>query len=341
MKKFLSFSLLICAILSPLTISAQKKSTTKKTSPIKEVTLQTSEDSISYALGASMVQNGLKNYLQQMGVLADTTQIGSEYATKIANETDASKISKFESELKLKKDSVNNANAKNLDEFLLGFTQTINQDKTKSSFNAGVAIGSQISSATERFSDEVLGGGKKMNLDAFVAAFANSLRDEKLLIDNVNDLVQDAAMKAQQANEAKKAEEMKAQYAAQIEEGDKFMTENKTKDGVITLPSGLQYKVLTMGSGEKPTASDRVTVHYKGTLLDGTVFDSSIDRGEPTTFGVGQVIKGWTEALQLMPAGSKWVLYIPYDLAYGNRDQGAIKPFSNLIFEVELIEIAK
>ncbi|MBB4034484.1 FKBP-type peptidyl-prolyl cis-trans isomerase FklB [Dysgonomonas hofstadii] len=341
MKNSLLLTLIACAILSPLAISAQKKTAAKKVSPIKEITLKTAEDSISYALGASMVQNGLKGYLQQMGVLADTANISSDYATKIANEKDASKIAKLESELKFKKDSIDKANTKSLDEFLSGFSQTLNQDKSKSSYNAGVAIGSQISSATERFSGEVLGEGKTINMDAFVAAFTSSLKDEKMLIENTDDLVQNAAMKAQQANEAKKAEDLKAQYATQIAEGDQFMAENKTKDGVIALPNGLQYKVITMGTGEIPTASDRVTVHYKGTLLDGTVFDSSIDRGEPATFGVGQVIKGWTEALLLMPVGSKWILYIPYDLAYGSRDQGTIKPFSNLIFEVELIDIAK
>jgi FKBP-type peptidyl-prolyl cis-trans isomerase FklB len=107
------------------------------------------------------------------------------------------------------------------------------------------------------------------------------------------------------------------------------------------LPDGLQYQVITEGTGEKPTISDRVKVHYHGTLTDGTVFDSSIERGEPAVFGVAQVIKGWTEALQLMPVGSKWILYIPYDLAYGGRDAGKIKPFSNLIFEIELLDIEK
>lgn len=341
MKKSLLLSLITCAILSPLTLSAQKKATGKKVSPIKEISLKTSEDSISYALGASMAQSGLKNYLEQMGVLADTAKVSSEYSSKISNEADATKKAKLEKELKFKTDSINKANSKNLEEFLTGFTHTLNQDNSKSAYNAGVAIGSQLSSVTERFESEVLGGGKKMNMDAFTIAFANSLKDEKLLIDDANKMVEEAAVKAQQANEAKKAEEMKAQYAEQVAEGDKFMAENKSKNGVITLPSGLQYKVLDMGTGERPTANDRVTVHYKGTLLDGTVFDSSYDRGEPATFGVGQVIKGWTEGLQLMPVGSKWILYIPYDLAYGNRDQGAIKPFSNLIFEVELIDIVK
>ena len=341
MKKILFLSFAVCTILSPISMSAQKKTITKKVVPAKEIILKTDVDSVSYALGANIAQSGLKNYLGQMGVLADTAAVRSDYTTKIANEADAAKKKTLENEMKFKIDSVNKANAKNTEEFLLGFTHTINQDKSKSAYNTGIAIGGQLSTVTERFEVEVLGQGKKINMDAFVTAFTNAIKDEKLLIEDVNSIVQDAAAKAQQENEAKQAEELKSQYTDQIAEGDKFMAENKAKDGVITLPSGLQYKVITMGTGEKPTASDRVTVHYQGTLIDGTVFDSSIERGEPTTLGVGQVIKGWTEALLLMPAGSKWILYIPYDLAYGSRDQGTIKPFSNLIFEVELIDIAK
>ncbi len=127
-----------------------------------------------------------------------------------------------------------------------------------------------------------------------------------------------------------------------VEEGKKFLAENKKKEGVVTTASGLQYKIIKEGTGKKPTAADRVKVHYKGTLIDGTQFDSSYDRGQPATFGVTQVIKGWTEALQLMKEGAKWELYIPYDLAYGSRGAGAdIKPFSTLIFTVELLEIVK
>ena len=122
--------------------------------------------------------------------------------------------------------------------------------------------------------------------------------------------------------------------------GEEFLAANKTKDGVVTLPSGLQYKILTAGTGPKPTLSDSVVCNYKGTLLDNTEFDSSYKRGQPATFPVGGVIKGWTEALQLMPVGSKWQLFIPPDLAYGPRGSGpTIGPSSTLIFEVELISI--
>lgn len=122
--------------------------------------------------------------------------------------------------------------------------------------------------------------------------------------------------------------------------GEEFLSINKNKAGVVTLPSGLQYEVLTKGEGKTPTLTDQVTCHYHGTLIDGTVFDSSVQRGTPATFGVNQVIKGWTEALQLMPVGSKWRLYIPSDLAYGERGAGqSIEPNSTLIFDVEILDI--
>lgn len=124
-------------------------------------------------------------------------------------------------------------------------------------------------------------------------------------------------------------------------ESEAFLAANKTKEGVKVLPDGLQYKVLTEGNGPKPTASDTVTVNYRGTLVNGQEFDSSYSRGQPASFQVGGVIKGWTEALQLMPVGSKWQLVIPADLAYGDRGQGGIPPGSTLIFEVELLSIGE
>jgi FKBP-type peptidyl-prolyl cis-trans isomerase len=136
-------------------------------------------------------------------------------------------------------------------------------------------------------------------------------------------------------------EKMKAMYGKNIDEGEKFLSENKKREGVQETASGLQYEVVKMGTGEKPGPTDYVKVHYTGKLLDDTTFDSSIDRGEPATFGVNQVIMGWQEAVQLMPVGSIFKFYIPYELAYGEQGQGPIPPYSTLKFEVELIEIVK
>ncbi len=143
--------------------------------------------------------------------------------------------------------------------------------------------------------------------------------------------------------EVRKEQQEKMQQAAATNkaEGEKFLAANKAKEGVVTLPSGLQYKILKAGDGPKPTASDQVVCNYRGTLINGTEFDSSYKRGQPATFGVGQVIKGWTEALQLMPVGSKWQLFIPSSLAYGERPdpRSGLEPNATLIFEVELLSI--
>jgi len=141
---------------------------------------------------------------------------------------------------------------------------------------------------------------------------------------------------------AEKQKEGEAKGAVVREEGEKFLEENKKKTGVITTESGLQYEIIKAGEGAKPAATDKVKTHYHGTLINGTVFDSSVERGEPIEFPVNGVIKGWTEALQLMPVGSKWKLFIPYQLAYGERGAGAqIPAYSALVFEVELLEIVK
>lgn len=134
-----------------------------------------------------------------------------------------------------------------------------------------------------------------------------------------------------------------AKFGANKEAGEAYLAENAKKDGITVTESGLQFEVVEAGSGDKPTPTSNVTVHYHGTLADGTVFDSSVERGEPASFGVNQVIKGWTEALQLMPTGAKYRLYIPQDLAYGANPHpgGPIEPFMTLIFDVELLEIAQ
>ena len=133
----------------------------------------------------------------------------------------------------------------------------------------------------------------------------------------------------------------KIKYGDVKEQGEKFLEENKLREGVVTTESGLQYEVLKMGKGKKPAATDRVKVHYHGTLINGDVFDSSVERGEPIVFGLDQVIAGWTEGVQLMPVGSKFKFYIPQELGYGNRAAGSIPPYSTLIFEVELLDIEK
>ena len=177
--------------------------------------------------------------------------------------------------------------------------------------------------------------GDPANVDDLIAGFVQAIKGDssamKMTPQAAQAYIQTYFMEAS-ARDAKKTKE----------EGEKFLAENKTKKDVITTESGLQYQVVTEGKGEKPTAEDKVKVHYTGTLLDGTVFDSSVERGEPMEFGVGQVIKGWTEVLQLMPVGSKYIVWIPSDLAYGERGAGGnIKPNSTLKFEIELLEIVK
>ncbi|MDR1698952.1 MAG: FKBP-type peptidyl-prolyl cis-trans isomerase [Prevotellaceae bacterium] len=190
------------------------------------------------------------------------------------------------------------------------------------SYSIGVDFGTGLASGIKNIP------GEKLNIDIIVAAFANALKGNEPLIPHEF-----------------ATEYFQNYYQAQVKEkfqkeGAEFLAKNKQEKGVVTLPSGLQYLVLTEGTGAKPAADQQVTVNYEGFLVDGTKFDSSIDRGEPATFGVTQVIKGWTEALQLMPVGSKWKLFIPYDLAYGEQGAGQfIPPYATLVFEVELLEI--
>lgn len=177
--------------------------------------------------------------------------------------------------------------------------------------------------------------GDPANVDDLIAGFIQAIKGDssamKMTPQAAQAYVQTYFMEAS-ARDAKKTKE----------EGEKFLAENKSKKDVFTTESGLQYQVVTEGTGDKPTATDKVKVHYTGTLLDGTKFDSSVDRGEPMEFPVNGVIKGWTEVLQLMPVGSKYIVWIPSDLAYGERVAGQdIKPNSTLKFEIELLEIVK
>ncbi|HKI89463.1 MAG TPA: FKBP-type peptidyl-prolyl cis-trans isomerase [Draconibacterium sp.] len=174
-------------------------------------------------------------------------------------------------------------------------------------------------------------GGEDMNIEAMSAAFrAISLGEETPITEEEANTIIRNYFQAEGNKEAQ----------VNLEKGNAFLEKNKAREGVVTTESGLQYEILKEGNGPKPNADDQVKVNYHGTLIDGTVFDSSVDRGEPVTFGVSQVIPGWTEALKLMPVGSKWKLYIPANLAYGERGAGSdIGPNETLIFEVELLDI--
>jgi FKBP-type peptidyl-prolyl cis-trans isomerase FklB len=187
--------------------------------------------------------------------------------------------------------------------------------------------------------------GKSLHKDSVDVDTAILLRGLKDALAGGKTLLTDdeakAAMVAIQADLRKKQEaKMAIGGETNKKEGDAFLAENKTKEGVVTLPSGLQYKILREGTGPKPSATDSVVCNYKGSLIDNTEFDSSYKRGQPATFPVGQVIKGWTEVLQLMPVGSKWQVFVPSELAYGPRGPGgAIGPNATLIFEIELLSI--
>ncbi len=206
-------------------------------------------------------------------------------------------------------------------------TEKMTTATDSASYAIGVLVGEQNKQQLES-SD--LG---EPNVDLLITAFEKSLKGEetKMTMEDARAFVQ---------SYFKRMADEKA--ATNKTEGETFLAENKEKEGVVALESGLQYEVLVEGTGVKPTTEDRVKCHYHGTLIDGKVFDSSVERGEPATFPVNGVIKGWTEALQLMPVGSKWKLYIPDSLAYGQRGAGQdIGPNSTLIFEVELLEIVK
>lgn len=195
--------------------------------------------------------------------------------------------------------------------------QSSNMDSV--SYNLGILIAQNLKRQ----------GFQEVNATQLAKGVADALAGVSVDLAKCNESVSEYI----QAVQAKKFEN-------NIAEGKKFLAENKKKPGVKTTSSGLQYEVLKEGAGAKPTSNDKVTVHYHGTLLDGTVFDSSVNRGQPATFGVTQVIQGWVEGLQLMPLGSKYRFFIPYDLAYGERGAGGdIGPFATLVFEVELLKI--
>lgn len=226
-------------------------------------------------------------------------------------------------------------------DFLKGFYEGAAKiDQKDVAYMAGMQIGQMVSKQwVEGFSQQIFGGDSTQTLsrENMLAGFVAGVIGKGGAMDMAK--AQDF-MRTQMDAIKEKANAEK--YADNKAAGEKFLAENKTKEGVITTESGLQYKIITKGTGEIPADTCKVKVNYKGTLIDGTEFDSSYKRNEPATFRANQVIKGWTEALTMMPVGSKWELYIPQELAYGSRETGGqIKPFSTLIFEVELLSIEK
>lgn len=264
--------------------------------------LKSDVDSMSYAMGMSQTQ-GLKDFLVSR-MKVDTTY---------------------------------------MDEFIKGLNDGANagDDKKKSAYYAGIQIGQQIANQMIKgINTEVYGqdSTKSISLKNFMAGFiagtTGKTGDVKMTIAQAQMIAQTKMMLIKSKNMAK-------QYGPYKAAGEKWLAVNKTKPGVKTLPSGVQYKVIKVGNGPLPKDTSTVQVNYEGRTIDGKVFDSSYKRGQPITLRANQVIKGWTEALVHMPEGSIWEVYIPQNLAYGDREQGQIKPFSTLIFKIELLSAGK
>ena len=228
-----------------------------------------------------------------------------------------------------------------MDDFIKGLNDGANagDDKKKAAYYAGIQIGQLISNQMVKgINHEVFGDDstKTISLKNFMAGFVSGTTGKKGLM-----TVEQAAQVAQAKMMAIKAKNMEKEYGPNKVAGEKFLAANKKKPGVVTLPSGVQYKVIKEGNGPMPKDTSMVKVQYEGKTIDGKVFDSSYKRGEPVSLRANQVIKGWTEALVHMPVGSVWEVYIPQNLAYGEREQGQIKPFSVLIFKIELVSLGE
>ena len=224
-------------------------------------------------------------------------------------------------------------------EFIKGLNEGANagDNKKKAAYYAGIQIGQQIANQMVKgINHEVFGedSTKTISMKNFMAGFISGTTGKNGLM-----TMEQAGTVAQTKMQEIKAREMEKTYGPNKEEGEKFLAANAKKDGVKTLPSGVQYKVLKEGTGAVPADTSLVKVHYEGRLLNDSVFDSSYKRGEPITLRCNQTIKGWTDAIVNMPAGSIWEVYIPQELAYGEREQGMIKPFSALVFKIELLEV--
>lgn len=224
-------------------------------------------------------------------------------------------------------------------DFVRGIKEGMKNTSAKEkAYMAGMQIGQQVSGDMyEAINNQLFAGDSTttMSKENFLAGFIAAVEENSLVT------ADSASVYVRTKSEEIKTKALEAKYGEYKKENEEFLANNKSKEGIKVTESGLQYRIIKEGKGEVPTKNSRVKVHYKGTMIDGTEFDSSYERKEPTTFRADQVIKGWTEALTMMPVGSKWELYIPQELGYGSREAGKIKPFSTLIFEVELISIEK
>ena len=226
-----------------------------------------------------------------------------------------------------------------IDEFIKGINEGVNagDDKKKSAYYTGLQIGQQLANQLVKgVNHEVFGtdSTKTISLKNLLAGFVTGAAGKKGIM-----TVDEAQMTAQAKMRKIKAVTMEKEYGPNKKAGEKWLAENKKKAGVVCLPSGVQYKVIKEGNGPLPKDTSMVNVQYEGKTIDGKVFDSSYQRKQPAKFRANQVIKGWTEALVHMPAGSVWEVYIPQELAYGEREQGQIKPYSPLVFKIELIKV--
>ncbi|MDR1610274.1 MAG: FKBP-type peptidyl-prolyl cis-trans isomerase [Candidatus Symbiothrix sp.] len=227
-----------------------------------------------------------------------------------------------------------------IQDFIAGFVEGSKINKEDKKTNArmlGQQIGINVGSSIENISRNLLGDDstKVLSKSNLLAGFIDGVLNKKFLIPR-----EETQIYLNATTERIKRESLEKQYAKEKEENSKYLEDNKNKEGVVTLPSGLQYKVVKEGNGTKPAATDVVKVNYVGTTIDGKEFDSSVKGGKPAEFALNQVIKGWTEGIQQMSVGSKYILYIPYDLAYGAEGRpGTIPPFATLIFDVDLLEI--
>ena len=341
MKTFKFFTIFALVTMALTTVSCNRASTPR-------TNLRTTVDTASYAWGMSIGPQ-LVHMLEQEGVLENVSMMMHSFDFDMRMMTaDSLERIALSRERIAAIDSINRINAPRLNEFLRGMRRGLEWGDAlaeDSPYATGLQIGMQLSEMIAHANVAMLGeeATESLNNNQILAGMIKMLRNQQTAISaaEAERIVNRGFERARAEQIARHEAELRGQFEEEIAEGAAFLAANARRESVVVLPSGLQYEIIRVGTGEIPSETDRIRVHYHGTLIDGTVFDSSIDRGQSIVFGVNYVITGWTEALQLMPVGSKWRLYIPYDLAYGGEERGIIRPFSVLIFDVELLEIVR